>query len=680
MLQGRTRNATLHRVLLAVVACGWVLLGPVAVGGGNDSDPPNPYRVLLHSREFVPKADVAKHLRSGERRGVLQFTELPGEERHVELQASGIVLHDYLPNLAYAATLGPSVNAHDLALLGVRAWFPLEPNDRLSADLRHGRIGAWARPAKHLVDVVILRYPDFAQDDAARAVAALGGVVLSTAEPFEQLTARLPMHDLRELARESWVLWIEAVPPPFVANNDRSRQSINVDAVQVPPYSLSGPGVRIAVFEDGSISHPDLAGRVTNHAVNLSAHATHVAGTLAGDGALSGGLLRGMAPKALLFAWTYVPPANVFASMLTSVTTEKTVISNNSWGANIGNAFNNCHLLGNYGAEANIFDRLVRNNKFATYKSAGNARTTLCAPLTYGTIDLTATAKNAVIVGATLRPAPNTADSTAYFSGWGPTDDGRLKPDVVAVGYPVKSTCLSFSYCELSGTSQATPAVSGTAALLMESYRNTHDNRDPSPELVKAILLNTAVDIGPAGPDFQSGYGKVDALRAVNTVRDERFLNGSVGPSQSRVINLTERGESAGQRPRLEIDQPERHDLPAVDARPCSRQPGRAGGSGHQHPRQRRTGVGAALELSQPVAARRLASRRHRVEGAVRSAVLCADLGCAGAVLAVLGRLASAGLWGRAVPRLLIRLSPAARRGRPSTASPDTGRECRRSP
>jgi hypothetical protein len=539
MLQGRTRNATLHRVLLAVVACGWVLLGPVAVGGGNDSDPPNPYRVLLHSREFVPKADVAKHLRSGERRGVLQFTELPGEERHVELQASGIVLHDYLPNLAYAATLGPSVNAHDLALLGVRAWFPLEPNDRLSADLRHGRIGAWARPAKHLVDVVILRYPDFAQDDAARAVAALGGVVLSTAEPFEQLTARLPMHDLRELARESWVLWIEAVPPPFVANNDRSRQSINVDAVQVPPYSLSGPGVRIAVFEDGSISHPDLAGRVTNHAVNLSAHATHVAGTLAGDGALSGGLLRGMAPKALLFAWTYVPPANVFASMLTSVTTEKTVISNNSWGANIGNAFNNCHLLGNYGAEANIFDRLVRNNKFATYKSAGNARTTLCAPLTYGTIDLTATAKNAVIVGATLRPAPNTADSTAYFSGWGPTDDGRLKPDVVAVGYPVKSTCLSFSYCELSGTSQATPAVSGTAALLMESYRNTHDNRDPSPELVKAILLNTAVDIGPAGPDFQSGYGKVDALRAVNTVRDERFLNGSVGPSQSRVINLT---------------------------------------------------------------------------------------------------------------------------------------------
>lgn len=85
----------------------------------------------------------------------------------------------------------------------------------------------------------------------------------------------------------------------------------------------------------------------------------------------------------------------------------------------------------------------------------------------------------------------------------------------------------------------AAPAVSGTAALLMESYHKTHFNRDPLPELVKAILLNTALDIGPGGPNYQSGYGKVDALRAVNTVRDARFLTGSVGQSQTRVINLT---------------------------------------------------------------------------------------------------------------------------------------------
>ncbi len=491
--------------------------------------------VLLRSGPFVPKSDIQEYLSSGEQRGVLQFSELPTQERHAELQAAGITLHDYLPNLAYVASIDATLTAQDLAQLGVRAWFPLKPDDRLSADLRSGDIGPWATPTTGKVDVIIMRYPDFPEAEAMSAVSALGGTVLGTAAPFGQLTARMSVNVVRTLAEHSWVLWIETIPPPSVVHNDGSRQSINVDAVQALPYNLTGAGVRVAVFDVGAIdAHPDLAGRVTLIDPTLAAHehATHVAGTLAGDGTLSGGTLRGMAPKASLYSGS-MQAADGYRQLIVW-TTHATVISQNSWGAYTNNAYNNsCALLGDYFIGSIEIDQLVRVNNFATYRSAGNTRTS-CAPLIYGTIDPYATAKNAVTVGAVSKTGIGVAPTVASFSGWGPTDDGRLKPDVVAVGVNVQSTCLSSTYCTASGTSMSTPAISGTAALLMEYYRKLNVGRDPSPALVKAILLNTAKDLFSKGPDFQTGYGEVDALRTADTVRDSRFFTDEIGLLQNK--------------------------------------------------------------------------------------------------------------------------------------------------
>src|SRR5204863_422878 len=144
--------------------------------------------------------------------------------------------------------------------------------------------------------------------------------------------------------------------------------------------------------------------------------------------------------------------------MLTSVTTEATVISSNSWAGLINNANNNCNLLGDYNLLTVGMDQLVRANDFATYFGAGNSRSADCVPITYGTISFPATAKNVVTVGAVDKTIPGVMTA---FSGWGPTDDGRLKPDVVAVGLGVHSTCLGGTYCTKSGTSMSCPAVSG---------------------------------------------------------------------------------------------------------------------------------------------------------------------------------------------------------------------------
>jgi Ca2+-binding RTX toxin-like protein len=102
---------------------------------------------------------------------------------------------------------------------------------------------------------------------------------------------------------------------------------------------------------------------------------------------------------------------------------------------------------------------------------------------------------------------PPTGTTVGYYSAWGPTNDGRIKPDLVA-----PAGVLSFAYIgggwdgdgRFHGTSAATPAASGAAALVLQS------GAAMSPAAVKAYLLGEAVvDRGPAGPDNQYGNGEL---------------------------------------------------------------------------------------------------------------------------------------------------------------------------
>lgn len=127
-------------------------------------------------------------------------------------------------------------------------------------------------------------------------------------------------------------------------------------------------------------------------------------------------------------------------------------------------------------------------------------------------------AKNAICVGA-IHDVPATAGGNEIritsFSGVGPADDGRVKPDVVANGYQLLSTsdANDSAYTPISGTSMATPTVSGIAACLWELFRATH-NCHPTSAVIKASLIHTARDGGVPGPDPQYGWGSIDALEA----------------------------------------------------------------------------------------------------------------------------------------------------------------------
>ncbi|MDC0359490.1 S8 family serine peptidase, partial [Acidimicrobiales bacterium] len=127
-------------------------------------------------------------------------------------------------------------------------------------------------------------------------------------------------------------------------------------------------------------------------------------------------------------------------------------------------------------------------------------------------------AKNVITVGA----INDDGVSITSFSSAGPTDDGRIKPDVVANGAGLLSTWNTAPYYyTISGTSMSAPVVTGILAQLSEHYGNLNAGADLPPDLAKALLINTSTDLGRFGPDYLYGYGLVNAADAKDQLSPE---------------------------------------------------------------------------------------------------------------------------------------------------------------
>ena len=130
-------------------------------------------------------------------------------------------------------------------------------------------------------------------------------------------------------------------------------------------------------------------------------------------------------------------------------------------------------------------------------------------------------AKNSLCIGAIPDiPSALSAGSlenieSASYTNWGPTDDGRIKPDLVATGNDLISTSNADDEAIIAetGTSMASPTAAGIAALLVQLYRRER-GEDPFAAVIKAILIHTARDAGKKGPDPVFGWGAIDALAA----------------------------------------------------------------------------------------------------------------------------------------------------------------------
>lgn len=369
-------------------------------------------------------------------------------------------------------------------------------------------------------------------------------------------------------------------------------------------FNLDGQNMRVYEWDGGGVrtTHKEFGGRVTqgDKPMRLSAHATHVAGTMVASGI--NGLAKGMAPMANLMAFDWVDDNNE----MTTAAKFGALVSNHSYGYIGGFSWGNWsgitgwHWLGDEGDQDYVFygkyterDRgwdLIAMNApyYLPVKAAGNDRNNgpdpgnpymvyvkvnknapndktyewreskapkdkNCGRTGFDCINQGALAKNIITIGAAEKVVGDYQNEKsvkmASFSSYGPSDDGRIKPDFSGIGVDILSSISSRddAYGITSGTSMASPNVTGSLLLLQQHYSNLNAGKYLKAATLKALAIATANEAGNSpGPDYGTGWGLLNsygAAVAISTkdqytkIEDETLKN-----KETKTYNVTASG------------------------------------------------------------------------------------------------------------------------------------------
>ncbi|RAU84110.1 S8 family serine peptidase [Pontibacter arcticus] len=392
-------------------------------------------------------------------------------------------------------------------------------------------------------------------------------------------------------------------------NNTRAAATTRTDQLWAGGalgLSLSGSSSsvaeKLAIWDGGAIraTHQELRNRIIqkDNATEINDHATHVAGTMAAKGvnASAKGMAHGITK---LQAYDFDNDVSEIAAAAKDL-----LVSNHSYGSITGWHFNDDrkgtkedpnwewwgdtgistkedYKFGYYDQTAAKWDQIAYNAPYLLMvKSAGNNRSEngpkegepyfqrngsgkfelvasrgkdISSNNGYDIISTYGTAKNILTVGAVASITNGYAQASdvvaAGFSSFGPTDDGRIKPDLVGNGTSILSASSEGDkmYKITSGTSMSAPNVSGTLLLLQEHYANLNKGSIMRAATLKGLAIHTADEAGPApGPDYQFGWGLLNAAKAAtllsNTNKTHLLQENTLQQGQVYTLKVTASG------------------------------------------------------------------------------------------------------------------------------------------
>lgn len=468
---------------------------------------------------------------------LLAFEELPSGQLIKDLENADFELLEYKGGLKFYSRVPVTASKKLFNKFGITSVQALPFTSKLSPAVQALDAPSWAKSNSNRSNIVVLCRSVMNTDLFHLKLTAANIDVAEIQHISGDLySIDVKDKDISKLAKIPFIQHIDYIQEMDQKLNYENRNTQRVNFLNNGAFgfdTLNGDGIVIGVGDGGELGeHIDFSGRIINEAdgtySNYGQHGDHVSGIIGAAGNLNS-RNRGVASECTIVS---EKTSQIVFNTPTYFHKYNMMLANSSYGVS-----HSCTTGGSYNYSSQLLDNQIYSfpNLLHVF-AAGNSGNETCDPYPKGyktVLKFYQSAKNVLTVGNV-----NENRVIASSSAKGPVLDGRIKPEICGVGNGVVSTGNNNNYFVSAGTSMAAPSVTGTLGLLYELYHNIN-GQNPSSSLIKAVACNTADDQGREGPDYQYGFGTINARRAALAIQNVQYFEAEISHGEQKIHNIT---------------------------------------------------------------------------------------------------------------------------------------------